>query len=590
MTNTMVYGEFMHFDSFLWKLRQLSRTFANYAIGFIFLFGIFKYLLFPSTKQKSPKDMIKELLIASVLVQSSWFLMMAVIDLSTIGLATVSSFPSQVIANNETYRTALISNIKGDKWLSKPFQNPAKGIIINAFADSFSKNQKEQWIEEYDLKEVPNNFEERLIDQLLPQPDNLGWPLTYLGLSVFKTHTFISSYNLNEANCVEEITKIVISLVLDAGMIILYTFALLMLVIILIMRLVVIRIAIITSPFIALIWGLRKTFEKSDLLKVDLLNVKKIFFMIFKPVMFALWISIMLVFIVIIQGFFRTTEATGTRFDQGSVSIKESRIEGEAGTPQYRSDLTIGENMKVTLMQGTKSFKDILLALISLTMMRYFVKLAISSKTDMKIWSFDLDRWTTGTLESTEKIIGNLGVIPTPAGAIGFRQVRDGNSSLLLDKKMEQARTQMDRDENERRKFLEKAFWFDQQMDNLTTEQINKLGRASTITWYPKTYPELISSIKTQNNGIRFTDIKSYIPQWVDNNRTQNDMKQYFWESWNKVKNVSLQLTPDKLEEDLKEIFSQSSAVKAFYKNVLGGTREDISTLQQLNSTLGNIK
>lgn len=93
----------------------------------------------------------------------------------------------------------------------------------------------------------------------------------------------------------------------------------------------------------------------------------------------------MLVFIVIIQGFFRTTEATGTRFDQGSVSIKESRIEGEAGTPQYRSDLTIGENMKVTLMQGTKSFKDILLALISLTMMRYFVKLAISSKTDMKI-------------------------------------------------------------------------------------------------------------------------------------------------------------------------------------------------------------
>lgn len=183
----------------------------------------------------------------------------------------------------------------------------------------------------------------------------------------------------------EEITKIVISLVLDAGMIILYTFALLMLVIILIMRLVVIRIAIITSPFIALIWGLRKTFEKSDLLKVDLLNVKKIFFMIFKPVMFALWISIMLVFIVIIQGFFRTTEATGTRFDQGSVSIKESRIEGEAGTPQYRSDLTIGENMKVTLMQGTKSFKDILLALISLTMMRYFVKLAISSKTDMKI-------------------------------------------------------------------------------------------------------------------------------------------------------------------------------------------------------------
>lgn len=48
MTNTLVYGEFMGLDSFLWKTWQITRTFANYAIGFLFGYSIFKYILFPS--------------------------------------------------------------------------------------------------------------------------------------------------------------------------------------------------------------------------------------------------------------------------------------------------------------------------------------------------------------------------------------------------------------------------------------------------------------------------------------------------------------------------------------------------------------
>lgn len=32
MTNTLVYAEFMGLDSFLWKVWQMMRTIANYAI------------------------------------------------------------------------------------------------------------------------------------------------------------------------------------------------------------------------------------------------------------------------------------------------------------------------------------------------------------------------------------------------------------------------------------------------------------------------------------------------------------------------------------------------------------------------------
>lgn len=239
-------------------------------------------------------------------------------------------------------------------------------------------------------------------------------------------------------------------------MIILYTFALALFVIILIMRLVVIWIAIIASPLIVLLWRVKPFFKNLGADKLDLIDFKKILHMIFKPVFFALWISIMLIFVVILQGFFRANEATATRFDQGSLSIQESRIEGTEGNKQYRSDLSIADTMKVTLLQGTKSFKDILLALLSLTMMRYFIKLALSSKSGMKIGNFDLDRWTAGTLKSTEKIIGNIGLIPTPKGAIGFNQIRDGNSSRLWDKATQNIQTEMDHDENIRKKWLNK--------------------------------------------------------------------------------------------------------------------------------------
>ncbi|MBQ9553897.1 hypothetical protein IJU97_02890 [bacterium] len=47
---------------------------------------------------KTIKTSIVNLLISSVLIQASWFLMMAVVDISTVALATVTSFPSQVVS------------------------------------------------------------------------------------------------------------------------------------------------------------------------------------------------------------------------------------------------------------------------------------------------------------------------------------------------------------------------------------------------------------------------------------------------------------------------------------------------------------
>lgn len=48
MSNTFVYGEFMNFDVYLWQMRNISKNFANIAIGFMFLFYVRKIIFTPA--------------------------------------------------------------------------------------------------------------------------------------------------------------------------------------------------------------------------------------------------------------------------------------------------------------------------------------------------------------------------------------------------------------------------------------------------------------------------------------------------------------------------------------------------------------
>lgn len=111
MTNTLIYGEFLGIDTFLWKVWQITRNIANFAIGFFFLYILLKYLLFPLKEGNSPQTMIKDMLVAGVLVQMSWFLVMVLVDVSTIAFATVSSFPSQVVESSMGLKNSLMRTI-----------------------------------------------------------------------------------------------------------------------------------------------------------------------------------------------------------------------------------------------------------------------------------------------------------------------------------------------------------------------------------------------------------------------------------------------------------------------------------------------
>jgi hypothetical protein len=72
MTNDRVYGAALHMDIYLWKLRNIMKNFANFALVGIVLWSIIKSII--GKDPIKPADIIKKTLIAGILIQASRFL------------------------------------------------------------------------------------------------------------------------------------------------------------------------------------------------------------------------------------------------------------------------------------------------------------------------------------------------------------------------------------------------------------------------------------------------------------------------------------------------------------------------------------
>lgn len=583
MTNTLIYGEFMNFDTFLWKIWQISRTFANYTIWFIFLYHILKYLLIPSAKAKSPTGIIKDLLITSVLIQASWFLVMATIDISTISLATISSLPSQVISDSQHLQNEFIAELKKNEIIGNALNKKPKATYINSFADRFYTLRKEHGWESIDIDQnsLQKISEENLVDAILPKPDTLAGPLTYMWFTVFKTHNFLREYNIKEANCIEALTKTIISLILDAWMIILYAFSLAILVIILIVRALYLWIFIALSPIIILLGT-----KLLDIGKVSsFLDRKKILKLIFQPVLFGLWISIMFLFVVVVQGFFHAQNER-VNFDNGSITIKENSQVTES-KKNYSSELSIGENAKFFVTQGAKSLWDILLWILTLAMMRYFIKLAITSKTGIS----GLDSFTKNISWLMETAAWNIGVIPTPVGQIGFKQVWDTNtdSSPILNSWKNTQESKLQKANSEQVESVQKFLGVNNQwIKPIRNDQASNLSKTTQTSILRKEFVNTISTIKQENRGIKFTEIKPHIINWIDNGKDKEaELKNYLWSNytWSKITGKD----DTEIEKNLESVFNTPGVAQNFYTKVLWWEGE-VHSYNDLNSIRGEVK
>ena len=83
VNNSMVYAEVFKFDVVLWQLWNVMRNIANYALWFIFVFKIFRFLTHWQ-KSSDMKDLLTSTLIAWIWIQASWFILAVLIDVSNI--------------------------------------------------------------------------------------------------------------------------------------------------------------------------------------------------------------------------------------------------------------------------------------------------------------------------------------------------------------------------------------------------------------------------------------------------------------------------------------------------------------------------
>ncbi len=102
LDNTLVYASIFHLDAPLWKFWNMMKNFANFGLWFMVLFAIIKSILtnnggWSIKDEKSPLGIIKTTLIAGILIQASWFLVAAVIDVSTIATYAVGGLPLSVL-------------------------------------------------------------------------------------------------------------------------------------------------------------------------------------------------------------------------------------------------------------------------------------------------------------------------------------------------------------------------------------------------------------------------------------------------------------------------------------------------------------
>ncbi len=417
MTNSFIYGEALHFDVFLWKIWQITRNIANFWLGFIFLYEILKYMLNPS-ETKTPMSIIKDLLKSGVVIQLSWFAIMVLVDISTVLFALVSSFPSQVIGSDAVFSQALNTVIESscpDKIISDNAQPQGNVLckwqkqIIRFMADagwSKLKNSTEAGIINVEMREGGGLTKDQLFDTLLPSQDSLSWPLMFIGFEIFKTAQLSDYSNVQWISDMEKDFKQIFQIVLHSGMMILYTLSLLVLMVVLIARVLYLWIFIAISPIVVLLNYLIK--PKKQLTNDIFRDINKMIKLIFWPVFYALYISLMIIMLVI----FNWALKFNMMNYESPVQITDSQL-------KFDNDL-----ISVSMEGGTMRLYDLLLGAIALFLMRNLVQLAIKEETGIK----QIDDFTKNVSKLATWFIETVPIVPVP-----WSNIKIGAGSVFTD-------------------------------------------------------------------------------------------------------------------------------------------------------------
>lgn len=257
MSNAWVFGEVIHMDIYLRQLRKVTQTFANFWLGFLLLFLILKGIL-----SNEFKDGISQLakkigyfIVAGVLIQASWFLFSAIIDIEIITTSAAGTLPGIVIQKDSSrwqhiYQSIAAQNILGQEYILTESNNFADKPLEIRFEDIPNYNNTNQ-----------NQLEE-VLDGILPSYQNLAWPLLYIGTSIIG----FQEYTAQDPNIYVDRKTMIVSYGIKFFVTIAYALAMLILVVANMIRIIYLRLAIALAP----IWILLRLVQKAEIANINM--------------------------------------------------------------------------------------------------------------------------------------------------------------------------------------------------------------------------------------------------------------------------------------------------------------------------------
>ena len=357
---------------------------------------------------KKLKDVIIWLLVAWIWIQASWFLTAVVVDLSTITLVAAGSFPSQIISGSARVEWAMRQSLS--EYLDSSLNNVEKGknisiISRDAKASSILKESS------FDIVEVQTFT--WLVDALMPNENDVSWPLYFMWFSILKTDVLTSIDSTSE----KWLKATVLNTIIQWWTTIVFAIEMIVLCILALMRILYLWMFIVLSPVAILMWCIEKSWEKlawkgekwflGDLVKQ--INLKTFFVNVFKPTIVVLWIWVAVIFVSLMNKV--VLDFTTKKFDLQWVTFTSSKDESSNISTEWDKTYTTvldNELLSFTLTNAGKTLLELVLSIITVMMVYYIIQFAVTMW-----WWWDFVSEKIGNVQkSVTWIMESLPVLP----------------------------------------------------------------------------------------------------------------------------------------------------------------------------------
>ena len=426
LTNSWVYGETLWLDVLLWKYWNVVKNMANFGLWFYFIFAICRWLL-KQTKEdvtKKMKDIILWLLVASVWIQASWFMVSVVLDISTITLVAAGNFPYQVISGSSDVEKSMNTSLK--KYVD--LAEKGKGELISLFPNDENTNSFIS-VRNPSIGTSSVASKEQLLDLFLPNTDDISWPLYFIWFSILETNV-ITSINTADKNWIK---WTILNTIIQWWTTIVFGIEMILLCVVALMRIIYLWIFIVLSPFAVLLWCVQKVEKKTswnndksafDTFKSQI-DFRTFFINVFRPTIIVLWFWVSVIFVSLMN---QVISQHGTNeFKARWITIKSIQNPWDSGKSEGDNTYTteIDNNLlHFTLANSWRTLLQFILSILTVLIVYYIISFAVK----MWDWKDIISKNVKWMQDWLGKVISRTPIVPVPSYDVNGAPISGGLS------------------------------------------------------------------------------------------------------------------------------------------------------------------